>query len=48
LPNVFSRDKKGTADYSNREMQAALEVILPNYASAILTTAEIVSAISLL
>ena len=38
--------KDATADYSDREMQAALEVNLPNYASAILTTAEIVSAIS--
>ena len=38
--------KDATADYSDREMQAALEVNLPNYASAILGTAEIVSAIS--
>ena len=38
--------RDATADYSDREMQAALEVNLPNYASAILTTAEIVSAIS--
>jgi ureidoacrylate peracid hydrolase len=38
--------RDATADYSDREMQAALEVNLPNYASAILTTTEIVSAIS--
>src|SRR6516225_6154258 len=36
--------KDATASYSDREMIAALEVNLPNYASAILTTAEIVSA----
>src|SRR5262249_18782485 len=38
--------KDATADYSDREMQAALEVNIPNYASAILTTDEIVDAIS--
>ena len=38
--------KDATADYSDREMQAALEVNLPNYASAVLSTAEMVSAIS--
>ena len=38
--------KDATADYSDREMQAALEVNLPNYASAILSTAEMVSALS--
>jgi ureidoacrylate peracid hydrolase len=27
--------KDATADYSDREMQAALEVNIPNYASAI-------------
>jgi len=35
-----------TADYSDREMQAALHVNLPNYASAIVSTTDIVSAIS--
>ena len=34
------------ADYSDVEMHAALEVNLPNYASAIVTTDEIVNAIS--
>lgn len=38
--------KDATADYSDREMQAALEVNIPNYASAIVTTGEIVAAIS--
>ena len=38
--------KDATADYSDREMRAALEVNLPNYASAIVTTAEIVGSIS--
>jgi ureidoacrylate peracid hydrolase len=35
-----------TADYSDREMHAALHVNLPNYASAIVTTDEIVRALS--
>ncbi|HEX6718610.1 MAG TPA: isochorismatase family cysteine hydrolase [Pyrinomonadaceae bacterium] len=35
-----------TADYSDREMQAALHVNLPNYASALVTTDEIVGALS--
>jgi len=34
------------ADYSDREMHAALEVNLPNYASAIVSTAVIVDSIS--
>lgn len=38
--------KDATADYSDREMQAALEVNIPNYASAIVTAEEIVTAIS--
>lgn len=38
--------KDATADYSDREMQAALEVNMPNYASAIVTADEIVAAIS--
>jgi ureidoacrylate peracid hydrolase len=38
--------KDATADYSDNEMHAALEVNLPNYASAIVTTKEIVDSIS--
>ena len=38
--------KDATADYSDREMQAALEVNIPNYASAIVTAEQIVVAIS--
>ena len=34
------------ADYSDREMDAALEVNIPNYASAIVTTDEIIEVIS--
>jgi nicotinamidase-related amidase len=37
--------KDATASYSDREMRAALEVNLPNYASAIVSTKEIVSSI---
>jgi nicotinamidase-related amidase len=39
--------KDATADYSDKEMQAALEVNIPNYASAIVTTDEIARAIAL-
>ena len=39
--------KDATADYSDKEMYAALEVSIPNYASAIVTTDEIVGAIAL-
>ena len=35
-----------TADYSGEMMHAALDVNMPNYASAIVTTDEIVDAIS--
>lgn len=38
--------KDATADYSDVEMHAALDVNIPNYASAIVTTHEIVEAIS--
>jgi ureidoacrylate peracid hydrolase len=38
--------KDATADYSNDEMHAALDVNVPNYASAIVTTNEIVDSIS--
>jgi len=36
------------ADYSDREMHAALEVNIPNYAAAIVSTAVIVDSISTL
>ena len=36
--------KDATADYSNEEMRAALEINIPNYASAIVTTVEIVAS----
>jgi ureidoacrylate peracid hydrolase len=38
--------KDATASYSDREMHAALDVNIPNYASAIVTTKEIVDSIS--
>ena len=38
--------KDATASYSDNEMHAALEVNIPNYASAVLTTDEVVDAIS--
>ncbi len=38
--------KDATASYSDREMQAALDVNIPNYASAIVTTSEVVESIS--
>jgi ureidoacrylate peracid hydrolase len=38
--------KDATASYSDQHMHAALEVNLPNYASAIVTTDEIVDSIS--
>lgn len=38
--------KDATADYSDEEMHAALDVNIPNYASAIATTAEVVDSIS--
>lgn len=38
--------RDATADYSDIEMRAALEVNLPNYASAIVTADEIVASIS--
>src|SRR5205814_10214427 len=38
--------KDATASYSDKEMHAALEVNIPNYATAVLTTAEVVTAIS--
>jgi ureidoacrylate peracid hydrolase len=38
--------KDATADYSDEEMHAALDVNIPNYASAIVTANEIVDSIS--
>jgi ureidoacrylate peracid hydrolase len=38
--------KDATASYSDREMHAALEVNIPNYAGAILTAGEIVGALN--
>jgi ureidoacrylate peracid hydrolase len=38
--------RDATADYSDEAMHAALEVNIPNYASAIVTTTEIVDLIS--
>jgi nicotinamidase-related amidase len=38
--------KDAVADYSDEMMHAALEINLPNYASAIVTTKEIVEALS--
>ena len=40
--------KDATADYSDVEMHAALDVNIPNYAGAVVSTAEIVDAISAL
>lgn len=37
--------KDATADYSDEEMHAALEVNIPNYASAMVTTSEVIDAI---
>jgi len=38
--------KDATASYSDKEMYAAIEVNIPNYASAVVTTKEVVEAIS--
>jgi nicotinamidase-related amidase len=38
--------KDATASYSDKEMHAALDVNIPNYASSIVTTNEIVASIS--
>lgn len=38
--------KDATASYSDQEMHAALDINIPNYASAIVTTDQIVSSIS--
>jgi len=38
--------KDATADYSDEMMHAALDINIPNYASAIVTTSQIVTSIS--
>jgi ureidoacrylate peracid hydrolase len=38
--------RDATADYSDNEMHAALDVNIPNYASALMTTNEVVEAIA--
>lgn len=38
--------RDATADYSNEEMHAALDINIPNYASAIVTTNEIVASMA--
>jgi hypothetical protein len=38
--------KDATASYSNEEMHAALDVNIPNYASAIVTTHEVGDSMS--
>jgi nicotinamidase-related amidase len=38
--------RDATSDYGDEEMHAALDVNLPHYASAIVTTAEIVESLS--
>jgi nicotinamidase-related amidase len=38
--------KDATADYSDEEMHAALDVNIPNYASAVVTTEEVVNSIA--
>ena len=38
--------KDATADYSDEEMHAALDINIPNYASAIIATSEVVESIS--
>jgi len=38
--------KDATADYSDEAMHAALDINIPNYANAIVTTAEVVDSLS--
>ena len=38
--------KDATADYSDEEMHAALNINIPNYATAVVTAEELVRAIS--
>jgi len=37
--------KDATADYSDEEMHAALDINIPNYASAIVTSKQVVDSI---
>ena len=46
LGYVVTVVKDATADYSDKEMHAALDINIPNYASAIVTTKEVVGSIS--
>ena len=38
--------RDATADYSDEMMHAALDINLPNYATAVVTTKEVVASIS--
>jgi ureidoacrylate peracid hydrolase len=38
--------KDAVADYSDEEMHAALDVNIPNYANAVVTTKEVIESIS--
>lgn len=38
--------RDATADYSDVEMRAALEVNIPNYATAVVSTDDVVASIS--
>ena len=38
--------KDATADYSDAEMHAALDINIPNYASAMVTTTEVVASLA--
>ncbi len=38
--------KDATADYSDEAMHAALDVNIPNYASAVVTTSELVESMA--
>ena len=38
--------KDATADYSDKEMHAALDINIPNYASAVVTTSQIVASMT--
>jgi ureidoacrylate peracid hydrolase len=46
LGNKVTMVKDATADYSDEEMDAALGINIPNYANAVVTTNEVVDAIS--
>jgi len=39
--------KDATADYSDEMMHALLDINIPNYASAVVTAAEVVGALAL-